>query len=218
MNLTQALLSPLPPAKPLITHYDDQAGTRIELSTATTLNWAAKTANWLTEEHDITPGSTVAINLPPHWQTATILLGAWWTGAHIVGTDADITFITPDQAPGPKTATVSLDPMGRDLGGSTPTRTDFIAESRLFGDDFYGEEVPNTAPALANLTIGEILNHPNDLPQGTRLLSTHPWTVPTGILKALIAPLRVQGSLVQVTNPTNLDKHRQSERTTADLI
>src|SRR5256885_6212831 len=97
LSITEAVLGPLrpSPARPLITHYDDAAGTRVELSVATLANWAAKTANWLTEEHDLEPGDPVAVLLPAHWQTAGILLGAWWCGAHITDnpTGARIAFV-----------------------------------------------------------------------------------------------------------------------------
>src|SRR3569833_167904 len=122
MSLTDELLRPLlaSPAKPLITHYDDQLGSRVELSVATTANWAAKTANWLTEEFDIEPGDAGAGQLPAHWQTVGVLLGAWWCGARVVteGAGARVAFVGPD-APEPTgataTAVVTLDPMGRGL-------------------------------------------------------------------------------------------------------
>ncbi|MGH3617980.1 MAG: TIGR03089 family protein, partial [Pseudonocardiaceae bacterium] len=86
MTITDQLLGPLlraDPARPRITHYDDAAGSRIELSGATLANWAAKTANWLRDELDVQPGDIVAVLLPPHWQTAGVLLGAWWCGATV---------------------------------------------------------------------------------------------------------------------------------------
>ena len=69
MSITEQLLRPLlktSSARPLITHYDDAVGSRIELSVATTANWAAKTANWLAEEFDVEPGDEVAVLLPAH--------------------------------------------------------------------------------------------------------------------------------------------------------
>jgi len=72
MSVTDRLFAPLlsAPAKPLVTHYDDAVGSRIELSRATVANWAAKTANWLRDELDVTVGSPVSVALPAHWQTA----------------------------------------------------------------------------------------------------------------------------------------------------
>ncbi|WP_156756731.1 TIGR03089 family protein [Actinokineospora pegani] len=223
MSLTEALLRPLAQVKPLITHYDDAAGTRQELSVATAANWAAKTANWLVEEHDVEPGTRLAVQLPPHWQTAGILLGAWWAGAHVVAEpeDAALTFVAPgNTAPG-LVAAVSLDPMGRDLGGTKDGVVDFVGESRLFGDDFFGSPVSGDTPALAGLTVDEVLARAKDVVEpGARVLSTIDWSVPDGVLRALVAPLAAGGSVVQVTgvDETKLDAKRTSERTTTDLF
>ncbi|HWM04083.1 MAG TPA: TIGR03089 family protein [Actinophytocola sp.] len=228
MSLTETLLRPFSPASPLITHYDDAAGTRVELSTATLRNWAAKTANWLVEEHDVEPGVRVAVLLPAHWQTAGVLLGAWWCGAEVVASPdgAALAFVPPSgSAPGAVTvATVSLDPMGRDLGAATPPGTvDYIAESRMFGDDYLSlTPVPDNTPCLAGATVAEVLAsaRSSDLTPESRVLSTLEWTVPDGVLNGLIHVLAAGASLVQVTNPdeTRLPKHRETERTTVDLL
>ena len=86
-TLTSALLDPLlaaDPVGPRITYYDDATGERIELSTVTLANWAAKTGNLLRDELGAGPGSRVAVLLPPHWQTAAVLFGIWWIGAEVV--------------------------------------------------------------------------------------------------------------------------------------
>ena len=80
MNLADAVLDPLLRANPMgpqITYYDDATGERIECSTVTLANWAAKTANLLRDELGAGPGTRVAVLLPAHWQTAAVLLGAW---------------------------------------------------------------------------------------------------------------------------------------------
>ena len=69
-TVSSAILDPLMaanPAGPRITYYDDATGERIELSTATLANWAAKTANLLRDELGAGPGSRVAVLLPAHW-------------------------------------------------------------------------------------------------------------------------------------------------------
>ena len=225
MSLTEALLRPLlaSPARPLITHYDDLAGTRVELSVATLANWAAKTANWLVEEHSIEPGDPVAVLLPPHWQTAGILLGAWWCGARIVDSpDAPVVFVPP----GRSGAVVSLDPMGRDLGSPPPDGIDFIAEVRMFGDDFLAlTPVPGSTPALGPSTVDTVLADAHTRAQAlgitasSRVLSTLDWTHPHGLLDGFLAVLAARASLVQVTNPdpAKLPAHRSTERTTLDL-
>ncbi|MGQ0837331.1 TIGR03089 family protein [Actinokineospora sp.] len=226
MSLTERLFRPYlkNSARPVITHYDDALNTRIELSVATVTNWAAKTANWLVEEHDVEPGTPVAVRLPAHWQTAGILLGAWWCGAHVVAAadDAVLTFVAPGESALGTVAAVSLDPMGRDLGGSSGGALDFVGEARLFGDDFFGAPVPGSTPALAGSTVDEVLAAALaiGIASGTRILSTREWTVPDGVLAALVAPLAAGGSVVQVSNPdpARLDARRTAERTTADLL
>ncbi|MBJ7464797.1 MAG: TIGR03089 family protein, partial [Mycolicibacterium sp.] len=103
MTVSAALLDPLlkrDPVGPRITYYDDATGERIEVSTVTLANWAAKTANLLRDELGAGPGSRVAVLLPAHWQTAAVLLGAWWIGAEVVfGRDdtTDIALCTADR-------------------------------------------------------------------------------------------------------------------------
>lgn len=233
MSITEALLRPLlaAPARPIITHYDDATGSRVELSVATLANWAAKTANWLSDDLDVEPGSPVAILLPAHWQTAGILLGAWWCGAHIVADPAGATVaFTPPDTPvsGADTvAVVSLHPMGLPLRTPPPEALDYIAESRIHGDDFLAlTPVPGTTPALLDSTVDQLLAIAHSraetlgLDARSRLLSTIDWTLPTGVVDALLAPLAAGASLVQVTNPDQdkLVSHRTTERTTTDLL
>ena len=228
MNLTEILLRPYAPARPLVTHYDDAAGTRVELSVATLRNWAAKTANWLVEEHDVEPGDRVAVLLPAHWQTAGVLLGAWWCGADVVtsSSGAAVAFVPPSgQAPGASVvAAVSLDPMGRDLGTSVPDGTvDYIAEARVHGDDFLAlTPVPGDTACLAGSTVDDVLSSArelaagNDLTDESRVLSTVEWLTPNGILDGFVSVLAAGASLVQVSNPdeTQLARHASTERTT----
>lgn len=231
MSLTDILLRPLraASAKPLITHYDDAAGTRVELSVATVANWAAKTANWLVEEHDVEPGTPVSVRLPAHWQTAGILLGAWWCGAHVTDEDPVVTFVAPGESVSARSASstvaaVSLDPMGRDLGGSSDGLVDFVGEARMFGDDYFGSAVDGSTPALLGSTVDEVLARAREIGAeygaGARVLSTRDWSVPEGVLAAFVAPLAVGGSIVQVSNadPARIDAHRSAERTTVDLF
>ena len=77
------------PARPLLTFYDDATDERTELSVTTFANWVAKTANLLQDEFDVGPGSTVAVALPVHWQTAAVLLAAWSCGAAVLDTAAE---------------------------------------------------------------------------------------------------------------------------------
>lgn len=226
MSITEALFRPLlagDRSRPLITHYDDAAGTRVELSVATMANWAAKTANWLAEEFDVEPGTKVAVRLPAHWQTAGVLLGAWWAGAWVTDSteDAEVAFTTVDgSAPGAHAhAVVSLDPMGMGLRGSAPgDAVDYISESRIFGDDFFPmHRVPDSSPALGPLSAADVIAAAKARSTGERVLSTLDWTVPDGVVEGLLGILAGGGSLVQVSHPAQADRHREAERATLVL-
>ncbi|SFB63419.1 TIGR03089 family protein [Amycolatopsis marina] len=235
MSITEHLLRPLlntAAARPLITHYDDEAGSRIELSVATVANWAAKTANWLVEEFDVEPGDRVAVALPAHWQTAGVLLGAWWCGADVTSdaAGAKVAFVGPDTSTSAAeaTAVVALDPLGRGLP-STPAdgAFDYLSEARLAGDDFAPMfPIPSTTPALLGETVDDVLARAASHAEtsgisGTdRVLSTLDWALPEGALVGLLAPLSAGAHLVQVTHAdqAKLADRRNAERTTVDLL
>ena len=234
MSLTEQVLRPLlatSSARPLLTHYDDAVGSRVELSVATLANWAAKTANWLVDEFDIEPGDPVSVNLPAHWQSAGVLLGAWWCGAHVVArpSDANVSFVADAELvePGHPFALVALDPLGRGLAEPPANGAfDYLNEARGAGDEFSPMlPVPGDTPALLDATIDETLASARELAseygisKGDRVLSTREWELPDGVLRAVLAPLAVGAHLVQVTGaaPDQLTDHRNAERTTVDL-
>lgn len=239
MTLTAALLGPLrtgtAAARPLITFYDDATGERVELSGTTTANWAAKAANLLREECDVEPGTPVALLLPAHWQTAAVLLAAWWCGAVVVGEPADAEWVICDAdrvdialASGPAGGVValSLDAFGKGISGLPPGVVDFATEVRLQGDEFVPwEQVPDSAPALDDATIGEVLADARaragvlGLSRTDRVLSTLDWNTADGLRDGLLAVLAAEASLVQVRNPdgATLARRATTERTTVRL-
>ncbi len=234
MSVTEALFAPLlaaGPGRPLITHYDDADGSRVELSRATIANWAAKTANWLRDEHDVEPGDRVAVLLPAHWQTAGVLLGAWWSGATVTDDPigAKVAFVVPGGlAPGAGVVAVaSLHPMGlglrgQELGGAV----DFLDDVRVHGDDFtpYGP-TPGDTPALGTSTVDVVVAEARTRAEvlgidvDSRVLSTVEWNQPDGLLNGLLAVLAGGGSLVQCSNVNAdlLPARRISEKTTLEL-
>ncbi|MEV6607519.1 TIGR03089 family protein [Kutzneria sp. NPDC051319] len=234
MSVTERLFAPLlsMPAKPLVTHYDDALGSRIELSRATVANWAAKTANWLRDELDVEVGSRVSVDLPAHWQTIGVLLGAWWCGAHIVGSSegATVAFVGPEgSAPGAaEVAAVALDPLGRGLSSDgLDVALDYLVESRIFGDDFIAyDKVSGDAPAFHGSTVDELVAAAADraaalgIGPEDRVLSTLDWSTSDGLVDGLLSVLSAGASLVQCSNldVAALPKRRESERTTIDLI
>ncbi len=68
---------------PLLTFYDDATGERTELSARELGGWASRAAAMLHEGYRLGPGDRAAIALPPHWQTAVVLLGAWSAGLSV---------------------------------------------------------------------------------------------------------------------------------------
>lgn len=69
-------------ARPRVTYYNDATGERIELSGSTVLRWVNKAGNWLQDEMDAEPGTTVNLQLPQdHWRTVPWILAVWAVGA-----------------------------------------------------------------------------------------------------------------------------------------
>lgn len=67
----------------LITYYDDSTGERTGLTAAQVGDWASATAALLSTGCGFGPRSRAAVLLPPHWQTAAVLLGAWSAGVEV---------------------------------------------------------------------------------------------------------------------------------------
>ncbi|TDB98066.1 AMP-dependent synthetase [Micromonospora fluostatini] len=84
MNAAPPMLTAAGPVdgldRPLLTYLDDRTGERVDLTAADLGGWAARTAGLLRDGCGLTPGSRVAVLLPPHWRTAAVLLGAWSVG------------------------------------------------------------------------------------------------------------------------------------------
>ena len=234
------------PARPLLTHYDDATGERVELSATTLDNWVAKTANLLQEEFDIGPGRTVAVALPVHWQTAVVLLGAWSCGATVVDTAAedegrltgvDVVLAAQDRLValgdddgGAELLGLSLHPLGLGMGDYTGPARDFALEVRAQGDVFVPFETPD--PAAPGLVVGGLeltLGGLNDaaaelaarlgLVAGDRVLVDERTAVEAGPVAWLLAPLAAGASLVLCRNARagGLADRAATERVTATL-
>src|SRR5690606_29906219 len=66
--------------RPLLTWVDDVTGERVDLSASELWRKAAQTTHLLRGECGLRAGDRLAALLPPHWQTAAVLLGAWFAG------------------------------------------------------------------------------------------------------------------------------------------
>ncbi|MFI5957777.1 TIGR03089 family protein [Cryptosporangium sp. NPDC051539] len=69
--------------QPVLIYRDDATGERTELSVRELSGWAARTAALLHEGCGLQVGAQAAVLLPPHWQTAGVLLGAWAAGVSV---------------------------------------------------------------------------------------------------------------------------------------
>ena len=127
----------------------------------------AKTANLLQDEFDVGPGSTVAVALPVHWQTAAVLLAVWSCGAAVLDTAAedegglagvDVVLDRPGpdrrarggrRADGPELLGLSLHPLGLGMSGYAGPARDFALEVRAQGDVFVPCDPPRARRAGA---------------------------------------------------------------------
>ncbi|MGY1746346.1 TIGR03089 family protein [Blastococcus sp. SYSU D00695] len=233
------------PAAPLLTHYDDVAASRVELSALTLANWVAKTANLLQEEFDVAPGSRVAVVLPAHWQTAAVLLGAWSCGATVVepaaeddGALAGADVVLADHGRlGPleelevaELVGLSLHPLGLGMAGYAGPARDFAVEVRTHGDVFSPWQPVD--PAAAGLVVGGLelslaglaeaageLAQRLGLAEGDRVLVDARTAAEAGPVAWLLAPLAAGASVVLVTAPdaSRLARRAADERVTATL-
>lgn len=232
ITVSSAILDPLMaanPAGPRITFYDDATGERIELSTATLANWAAKTANLLRDEMGAEPGSRVAVLLPAHWQTVAVLFGIWWIGGEVVldGSGADIALCTADRldeadaAVGTgEIAVLSLDPFGKPVPDLPIGLTDYATAVRVHGDQVVPEANPGAA--LDGRSVDDVLAAARavaaaqGLTGADRIMSSALWVTGDDVIEHLLAAYVVGASVVQVANPDPdlLDRRRVAEKTT----
>lgn len=133
-------------AAPLLTFYDDRSGDRTELSGATLDNWVSKTANLLVDGAGLGAGDAVGLLLPPHWQTAAIMLGAFAAGLAVDhGTDpqpVEALFSALDSIeqaaawPTSERYVTGLLPLALGLHTPPPGFVDYPTEVRTHGDHF----------------------------------------------------------------------------------
>lgn len=189
-------------ARPFLTWYDDATGDRVELSVATTANWAAKIANYLVDDVDVQPGDDVIVVPALHWTTAVVLLGAWVAGGHV-------------QFGAPATLEFAADAMG-------------VGLSRLVGAQPDEVVVPVRASSEPALTLGprswshaeladaarQGADH-HGLDSSSRLLSTYALDTVDGLDAGLLVPLAAGASVVLVAN---VDESRLPDRIVAERI
>lgn len=213
-------------ARPLLTWYSPQE--RTELSGATLANWVAKTANLLVDECGLGAGDVARLDLPPHWQTSSIMLAAWTAGLAVSHSDS----VTPDVSFGlPGTHcdyVVGLHPFALPVPEPTDGARDWVLSARAHGDHFGGPAADPAAPALVGLpepvSHGELaanaLNRAAQLglERSDRVLvnvDTHPRP-----MDWLVAPIAVGASLVLCLGMRQqaIDAAGATERITASVV
>lgn len=209
------------PTRPLLTWYDDATGDRTELSGATLDNWVAKTANLLVDSAGFAPGDQAGVLLPPHWQTAAVLLGCWSAGGSLVcgpPRPVDVLFAAAgrvDEAeawPAGDRYSLALAPLAAPLREVPPGFADYVVEVRGHGDHFtpYHEGGPQDADlcvrAARRTAEFGITRHDRVLVDATRHPDPVDW---------LLAPLTAGATIVLCGA---LDHDRLTDRAAAEKV
>lgn len=202
----------------MLTWYSDSE--RTELSGATLANWVSKTANFLVDELGLEPGDVAGVNLPPHWQTASILLACWTAGlavSHRAGA-GDVSFGLPATT---CDYVVGLHPLAFPVKELDAGQRDWVLAVRAHGDHYAGPPADPFAPALVGLPqpvshadlAALALARANELGlEGKRVLidvGAHPRP-----LDWLLAPFAGGASLVLCQGMQDLAKIASTERAT----
>jgi uncharacterized protein (TIGR03089 family) len=233
------------PARPLLTFYDDATGERTELSAATLGNWVVKTANLLVDGCGLDPGDRAAVLLPPHWQTAAVLLGSWTAGlavdVHLAATaglprigsgaggQAQVAFVSLDrlndiieEVPAADHQFVlGLAPLGAPLSAVPDGYLDYIAEARSQPDQLMAFHPARASdPATTDGTSYEEWGR-----VAQELAATHRFSPGDRVLvdaaehehpaKWLLAPMIAGATIVLCAN---LDPAAVADRTRAERI
>ena len=202
-------------ARPLLTWYDDTADARIELSVATTANWAAKIAGLLADEHEVEPGVTVAVDLPLHWQTACVLLAVWACGAAVVldgDADGDLTI----GAAATSNIVVQPDAMGAALSRLVAAQPDHFTP--LVPVSGGSVALRDGARQWTHDELGAAASHAathHAIDRSSRVLSTMGFDSVDGVDAGLLAPLVAGASVVLVSNP---DDSRLAQRCATEHV
>ncbi|GAA4899075.1 TIGR03089 family protein [Tessaracoccus lubricantis] len=188
-------------AQPLITYYDGEEGSRIELSAVTFANWVDKTANLIADlGHD--DGEPIDIALasshPGHWVTLVWIAAAWQRGCAVNPdvTGADLLVVGPgDDRRAETTVACSLHPLG--LGFPTPP-ANAVDYREVFGQ-----------PDLHDMAVGgesyewDGAAAPAVMGRDDRVLLRDPAPGWETVARALVEPVLGTGSTVVVVRTSD---------------
>jgi uncharacterized protein (TIGR03089 family) len=223
---------------PLITFYDDATGERTSLTPLELRSWVGRTASLLRSGCGLDVGAHAAVLLPPHWQTAAVLLGAWQAGVSVefigeataglprLGAGAhakvDVVFAAAHRI-GNWIDDIPAAPHRYVVGGSADGYLDYLIEVRRHNDDVSVAHQPGDPATVDGTSYGawarlaQAMAEALDLRAGDRVLvdaAAHEQPVTW-----LLAPLSVGASVVVCANldESVLDERMRFERVTRVL-
>lgn len=195
-----------PGAGPLFTHYDEAAGSRVELSGITFTNWVDKTVNML-DGLGAEAGEVVYLDLlrtdPGHWVTAVWVAAAWQRGCSVAERNGDETALAVvgslSQERRPVTVMCSLHPLGLGVPALPADCADY-ADVLTEPDMHWAEPVsPDELAWLPGITHADVARVPGS---GQRRLFADPKPGWAAVSNLLVAPVLGGGSTVVVTGAT----------------
>lgn len=191
-------------------------GGRTELSTASLVNWTAKTAGYLVDELGAAPGDRVLWRVRRSWQGLPLLLGCWWAGLTVVddeavagdlGGDVVAAFVDVGDEPDVDEVVVaSPHPFGLAVPDLPPLLRN-VADAILPQADRFTPRAPGPRPeatavstAAGDLTVGAVLAGARRaaaaLGDGAVLLSAQLPLLPDGIIAGPLAAWAAGGTFV----------------------
>ncbi|RJN32070.1 TIGR03089 family protein [Nesterenkonia natronophila] len=148
--------------QPALIYYDGSAApddptARIELSGRVLANWATKLIGLLADEHDLSAGEAVLIDMVPHWKAAALALAAGALGAdvHLAGGD-------PDKTQTAQVLVASDRPMAW-VAGDGLADAELAAVSLGMLDDSFHEATGQEIPAWVTDVSAEARQYPDHL-------------------------------------------------------
>lgn len=217
------------PGRPRLTCYDDATGERIELSAKVLANWVAKAANLLQDDADAGPGTSVGLDLAPHWRALYWAMAAWSVGATVVvgpeATEADVV-VTTDRlvaavahGQGRYAALVTLAALARTNPDTPAGVVDEARELAAYGDRFDPWAAPSGTDSALHTSAGDTAYNEvvsaRDWPGQPRVKLAG--ALAATLLDALAA-WALDGSVVLLANPRGDQGARlAAERVTVDL-
>lgn len=222
-DIRAALISRKDPAQPYVTHLG--ADGRMELSTASLANAAAKIANALALEFELQPGDSVGVHLPWHWQRAAWLLGIWSAGCVAVpggGEECDLLVAGPNEATGLPGAVqvISTHPFGMPLDAAAMAQLPPGAEDVTLAIRAQPDVQVMVGDHGAQLALDD-LSQAQLLEQGRAFAAARPGVLRLGVLQGIhqwwlpvIWPLVSDGSVVIADS---LDASTQSDERIDDV-